>query len=58
MKAKLVGEGWVEKRFESCFGDGQVWIGLSMHWLGFLQKQSLRQRLGTYNLEDNPRKQE
>lgn len=27
MKAKAVGEEWLEKRFESCFGDGQVWIG-------------------------------
>lgn len=29
VKTKIVGEEWLEEnRFESCFGDGQVWIGL------------------------------
>lgn len=51
VKAKAVGEEWLEeKRFESCFGDGHVWIGPHVFvWVS--AKQSLRQRLGAYNQE-------
>ena len=47
--------------------DGEeIWVLLwgwsSLDWylclFGFLQKQSLTQKLGAYNLEGNPKKQE
>lgn len=39
VKAKVVGEEWVEKRFGSCFGDGQVWIGIYV-CLGFCESKA------------------
>lgn len=51
VKAMVVGEKWLEKKgFESCCDDGKVWLVLLVYLFGFLQKQSLRQRLGCKKL--------